>query len=329
VVGGGGAVCTGTLINDQDSSGTPYMLTANHCFGSQTVVNTLETRWDYQTNSCNGSAPNLESRPRSNGGKLLATSSSTDFTFVRLNSVPSGRGAMGWTTAEISSGTRVHRVSHPVTNGSVNPQQYSRSNVSNSVSAFTDFPRSTHIYDVWSKGSTFGGSSGSALVTDSGQIIGQLHGGLTGCSAGGYDYNGKFSGTFPSISQYLLSSGGGGGGDTSPCSANSTTICLVSNRFEVKATYRTNAGTGNLRWEKHTNNTGLAFFSDTSNKEVVLKVLDGCVLNSKYWVFVGGVTDQEINITVRDTTNGALYQYTNNLGTAFITDNETSAFSCN
>ena len=327
VSGGAGFVCSGTLINDQASSGVPYLLTANHCFASQSVVNTLESRWDFKTSSCNGSAPSLSSRPRSNGGTLLATGASSDFTFLRLKSVPSGRAAMGWTTTNPSGGTRLHRVSHPLTNGSVNPQRYSRSNVNNNITAFSDVPRSLFIYDQWSKGSTFGGSSGSAIVNDSGQIVGQLTGGVAGCSAGGYDYNGKFSKTFPSVKQWLEN--GTTGGDTSPCSANSSTICLVSDQFEVKATYRTNAGTGNLLWEKHTNNTGLAFFTDSSNKEVILKVLDACGFNGKYWVFVGGVTDQEINVTVRNTSNGAVYSYKNNLGTAFVTDNDTSAFSCN
>src|SRR5581483_6830244 len=38
----GGAVCTGGLLNDRAGSGTPYLLTANHCFSDQSAASSLE-----------------------------------------------------------------------------------------------------------------------------------------------------------------------------------------------------------------------------------------------------------------------------------------------
>ncbi|MEN9984328.1 MAG: hypothetical protein RI918_2297, partial [Pseudomonadota bacterium] len=47
------AVCSGTLLNDSVSSGTPYILTANHCLSTQTVASTLESKFQYRSKVCN------------------------------------------------------------------------------------------------------------------------------------------------------------------------------------------------------------------------------------------------------------------------------------
>ena len=73
--GGDFFVCSGGLLNDAQSSGTPYLLTANHCFSDQATASTLEAFWDFRTASCNGAVPNPNSLPRSNGAALLARGS--------------------------------------------------------------------------------------------------------------------------------------------------------------------------------------------------------------------------------------------------------------
>src|SRR6185369_5117509 len=47
--------------------------------------------------SSGGKAPDLSTLPHSNGSTLLATGEASDFTFVRLNSIPAGRALLGWT----------------------------------------------------------------------------------------------------------------------------------------------------------------------------------------------------------------------------------------
>src|SRR5437867_1710638 len=115
VTSGGGAVCTGGLLNDLTNSGTPYLLTANHCFSSQTVATTLEAVFDFQTDSCQGNF-NRDTAPTVNGATWLASSSTSDFTLVRLNSIPSGRVLLGWNAnpSAVPAGTVQHRLSHPV-----------------------------------------------------------------------------------------------------------------------------------------------------------------------------------------------------------------------
>ena len=38
--------------------------------------------------------------------------------------------------------------------------------------------------------------------------------------------------------------------------------------------------------------------------ELVVKTLDGCSINDRYWFFSGGLTNLEVTITVADTVSG-------------------------
>ena len=49
VSGGGEALCSGTLLNDQASDQAPYLLTANHCFSTQTEAQSLRVYWNYNS----------------------------------------------------------------------------------------------------------------------------------------------------------------------------------------------------------------------------------------------------------------------------------------
>ena len=86
------------------------------------------------------------------------------------------------------------------------------------------------------------------------------------------------------------------------CVADATTLCLNQGRFEVKIDYRTAAGaTGDGQAEGLTPDSGYFWFFDDANVELVIKVIDGCGYNDRYWVFAGGLTNVETHLTVRDT----------------------------
>ena len=124
----------------------------------------------------------------------------------------------------------------------------------------------------------------------------------------------------------LTCSGGGGGGGS--CVANSTTLCLNNNRFRVTATFLTNAGqSGNATAVPETTDTGMFWFFSANNIEAIIKVVNGCALNSRYWVFAGGLTDVQVVLTVVDTSNGTTRTYTNPQSTAFAPIQDTSAFA--
>jgi hypothetical protein len=60
---------------------------------------------------------------------------------------------------------------------------------------------------------------------------------------------------------------------------------------------------------------------------MVVKVLNGCGLNSRYWTFAGGLTNVLVNLTVTDTQTGAVRTYSNPQNQAFLPIQDTSSFS--
>lgn len=125
------------------------------------------------------------------------------------------------------------------------------------------------------------------------------------------------------VSRHLSS----GGGDTSPCLGSATTVCLQGGRFEVSATFATPGASGTARPVKITADTGyLWFFADT-NVEVVVKLIDGCGLNQRFWLFAGGLTDVAVTLRVRDSWTGTIKSYNNSQGTAFAPIQDTGAFA--
>jgi hypothetical protein len=117
--------------------------------------------------------------------------------------------------------------------------------------------------------------------------------------------------------------------DCASCVPSDTNICLVGGRFSATAEWRTSGGTRGVghRITLSDNSAGFWFFGPT-NTEVVFKVLDGCVANSRYWYFAAGMTDVEVTLTVTDTKNGVAKRYVNPLGKPFEVILDTSAFGC-
>jgi Alcohol dehydrogenase GroES-like domain len=76
-----------------------------------------------------------------------------------------------------------------------------------------------------------------------------------------------------------------------------------------------------------TPDTGYFWFFDAANVEVVIKVLNGCGSNSRYWTFAGGLTDVNVILTVTDTQTGVIKTYTNPQGTPFQPIQDTDAFA--
>ncbi len=76
-----------------------------------------------------------------------------------------------------------------------------------------------------------------------------------------------------------------------------------------------------------TADTGAFWFFSSSNVEVVIKVLNGCGSNSRYWAFAGGLTNVNVILTVTDTQTGAIRTYINPQGTAFEPIQDTNAFA--
>ena len=191
--GGSSFLCSGTLLADSDTSTTiPYLLTANHCINAQTTASTLATYWFWRSTACNSGVrgPFVQQQ---GGATLLYHSTSTDVSFVQLNTTPpAGAAYAGWIAGSalplFSSVTGLH---HPtgdllkISTGSIDgyitcsaPTSTGQFSCSNPGAA-----SSTTFYDVaWSSGVVEGGSSGSALFDNGKYVVGQLYGGSSSCS---------------------------------------------------------------------------------------------------------------------------------------------------
>ena len=116
--------------------------------------------------------------------------------------------------------------------------------------------------------------------------------------------------------------------DKATCAAGPTSLCLSGGRFRVDVTWRTPDGrTGAGQAIPLTADTGYFWFFDASNVEMVIKVLNACGYNSRFWVYAGGLTNVQVNITLTDTMTGTSKTYINPQGTGFKPIQDTSAFA--
>jgi streptogramin lyase len=111
------------------------------------------------------------------------------------------------------------------------------------------------------------------------------------------------------------------------CESGATTMCLNSGRFRVTADWRKADGTtGQGQAVPLTPDSGYFWFFNSANIEAVVKVLNACSVNDRYWVFGAGLTNVEVTLRVVDTETGSSKTYVNALGTAFQPVQDASAF---
>lgn len=123
--------------------------------------------------------------------------------------------------------------------------------------------------------------------------------------------------------------GGACGPTSSPaCTADGQTACLNGGRFKVQASFDAGSvGAGAAHLASLSGDTAYLWFFSSSNAEALLKVLDGCGVNGHYWVFVGGLTNVAVTITVTDTASHTQQIYQNPTGTPFAPIQDTAAFA--
>ncbi|MBO4615281.1 MAG: PKD domain-containing protein [Bacteroidales bacterium] len=199
--------CSGSLVNNTNNDGTPYILTAFHC-GEGEVTATQYSQWQFYfkyevpANQASGSGTSSNiSEPAYKtltGCTEIASGSITggsDLLLLRLNTTPNSTYEPyynGWNRANTapSNGVGIH---HPA--GDVKKiSTYSTS----SQGTYNNAASNAHWRLRWTQNSngygvTEGGSSGSPLFDNQGFIVGTLTGGSSYCTAQtGYDYYGKF-----------------------------------------------------------------------------------------------------------------------------------------
>ncbi len=137
------------------------------------------------------------------------------------------------------------------------------------------------------------------------------------------------AGLFPNLKALGVRAVLGAGGEPFDCVADDTTLCLNDGRFRVRLTWRVpagNQGAGHVV-PFGSNDSGLLWFFNPVNWEMLVKVLDGCTVNDRYWVFFAAVTNVEFTLTVTDSTTGATKTYVNPQGSSADSITDTDAFA--
>jgi|GEM_PF-4083408 len=105
----------------------------------------------------------------------------------------------------------------------------------------------------------------------------------------------------------------GGDGGPAPCAGGPTTLCLLDDRFEVRAFFQDqfNGGTGDAKPLDFSSDSGLFWFFDPQNVELITKMIDARTLTGSFWFFYGALSNVEYWIVVTDTQEGDVRTYYN------------------
>jgi subtilisin-like proprotein convertase family protein len=193
---GGSRLCSGGMINQAVSSNRakPLFLTAYHCRVNTTNAPSMVVFWNYQTSTCGGT-PDGVLADFQTGATFRASSATSDFALVELDSMPDPSwsvGWAGWDRTDVSSTSAV-AIHHPRTD----EKRISFENDPTSITSYqgTDSPGDgSHLRITdWDLGTTEGGSSGSHLFDQNRRVVGQLHGGDAACGNDLSDWYGRLA----------------------------------------------------------------------------------------------------------------------------------------
>lgn len=131
----------------------------------------------------------------------------------------------------------------------------------------------------------------------------------------------------------------GAAASAAPCVPGDTTLCIDDapgdKRFQVEVSYQT-AQSGGLSGSAHSiplsglgiTAGGIFYFTNATNPEMLLKVLNACGFSSSFWVFYSAGTNFGLTTTVTDTLTGQSKTYTNPDRTAAPPVQDLAALPC-
>ena len=337
---GGTVLCTGQLVNNTNQDGRPLLLTAYHCILNNAgvpnfgLVSSTVAYFNFESPVC-GALSGGQLGQNVSGATFLAGHEPTDFLLAELNQSPPdvfGAYLAGW-NASGDTPTGAVGIHHPA------GDEKSISFDTDPLTTDTEFFDNTHwrIGD-WEDGTTERGSSGSCIFDPAdGLCVGTLTGGFAACPESNpprpEDYYGKISAAFVGggtpqtrLRDWLDPAGSGvdrligraAGGNTAGggCVASATTTCLLGGRFAVEADFRDFRGrTGDATVSaQSTTDSGLFYFFNDRNLEILVKMVNGCETTDHFWFFAAATTNVEYTIRVTDTQENVTRSYFNPLG---------------
>ena len=112
------------------------------------------------------------------------------------------------------------------------------------------------------------------------------------------------------------------------CNSSSIAPCLNNNRYRVQVEWQTQGGQAGIGIGTKIGDDSASFaFFNADNQELLIKVLNACGVNNRYWVFAAATTNVDVLVTVTDTQNGRIRSYINPLNRPFPPIQDTSAFA--
>ncbi|MEY3849876.1 MAG: hypothetical protein RJA38_317 [Bacteroidota bacterium] len=176
ILSGGSASCTGALVNNTANDGTPYFLTANHCYSAGATPSWVFV-FNHETSGCTGTTG--PTNQTISGCTLKAKNAGSDFCLVQLSSTPPSNynvQYVGWDASDAATVTSATCIHHP--SGDLKKISFENQ----AVPQGTWSGAQTWDVQQWDDGITEPGSSGSPLFDQNHRIIGQLFGGGSACS---------------------------------------------------------------------------------------------------------------------------------------------------
>lgn len=268
IIMGGAYLCSGALINNTSFDGTPYFLTANHCTGQP--YNTWIFYFNYESPTCGG--PDGSTSQTISGCSLIATTSNLDFCLVKMNNAPPSSYQpyyAGWDRTYLPQ--YCFGIHHP--NGDVKKISYESE--APTIGSFDGigygYDQNTHWVIEWNYGITEGGSSGSPLFNEYGEIVGNLTGGYSSCSnllgldyyAMLYDSWDDYSSIYAQLKYWLDYAGTGAdyinGYEPLSCTSPNATVNNVASPLPATMTCNASGGSGgsiSYKWYGGTNCSG-------------------------------------------------------------------------
>lgn len=118
--------------------------------------------------------------------------------------------------------------------------------------------------------------------------------------------------------------------DAAGCVPSAAVLCLGDDRFRLQVAWEDfegHTGVGKAVPLPGRPDTGLFWFFDPGNIELTVKVLNGCGLNGRYWVFVASGSTVEYTLTVTDTSTDTTWTEHHESGVIPALVADTSAFA--
>jgi hypothetical protein len=179
------AWCTGSLINNTNNDGTPYFLTANHCY-SDPAQWAFMFNWRSPEPVCAAAVNSTNNAPGEHftisGSALRARKVESDFLLLEITSPPPAEWNLVWSgwDRSLTVPPLVYGIHHPsgdIMKVSVDYHAPSSRDTDDGTGFVWDLPH----FDI---GGIEGGSSGSPLFDNNGRIRGQCWFGTIGACSG-------------------------------------------------------------------------------------------------------------------------------------------------